>query len=139
MKKFLILALSLLSIRSFANDLRCVSTERSSENHVLLSGRADQKQILYVNLLSHGQVKNLELLIEKLNPSENYVEIQGLARNMVFVGGGQMNFQLRLPLNSLEVARLKTITPVFNGQALVNEIELACEVQNLYRPLPVSL
>lgn len=139
MKTILSIFITIISLKTFAGDLRCVSLDRSIENQVLLQGKVSQGQILHTNLLNQENIQEVEFLVEKINPNTDFVEIQGISRNLAFIGGGQMRFQLILPHNPKQAAQLKTKTEIFNQESQVRKIELACDLENLYQTLPVSL
>ena len=136
MKFNLIAILSLTSLNCFASNLHCVSSLRSDNQQVTLQGQAIQGDTLTVNVQNEGKVKQVDVMVNHIKPFDEYVEINGIARNLAFVGGGQMDFQLILPFKNIKPALLRTKTPVFNQAALVEEIEMACGVQNLYQIPP---
>ncbi len=131
--------ITILSLNTFAADLRCVSLDRTNENQVLLQGSATKGQSLYTNLFSQDSSQQIEFRVEKINSSVDFVEIQGTSQNLVFIGGGQMSFQLILPHKSQQTAKLTTKTEIFNQESQIKEIELVCDIENLYQTQPVSL
>lgn len=135
MKFHLTTLVFLASLSTFANDLHCVSSSRT-DLQVTLQGQVHQGTILTVQVQDQNQTQQLEILVDKIKPFDDHVEIIGLARNQLYVGGGQLKFQLILPFKDVQPALLRTSTPVFNRSPRIEEIQMACSVQNLYQIPP---
>ncbi len=138
MKSILITVLSFLSVNTYANNLHCVSSGRTTNNNVTIQGQVNQGETLSVNILNQGNLSKLEVVVNKIKPFSEFVEIHGIARNMVFIGGGSINLQLILPLTNIKPALLRTMTPSFNQAPRLQEIEMSCVVKDLYQVLPIQ-
>ena len=134
--KFTLVFLSLFSaVSTFAGNLHCVSNPNSSEQ-IVIHGQISQGTVLALNINSRQNSQQLEFLVSNIKPFSEFVEITGVARNRLFVGGGQMKFQLILPFKEMSPSTLKTVTPVFNQAPATQEIPMSCRVQNLYQIPP---
>lgn len=135
MKLVFVSSLFLFSLSSFAGSLRCVSNP-SDQQQITVQGTISQGNILAVNGVNRNENESVEILVNQIKPSNDFVEIQGVARNRLFIGGGHMKVQLILPFKEAALATLRTITPVFNQGLHIQEMQLSCKVQNLYQIPP---
>ncbi len=135
MKLVLVLLTFFSAASAFAGNLHCVSNSNTSEQ-IVIQGPISQGTVLALNIHGRQNDQQLEFLVNSIKPFNEFVEITGVARNRLFVGGGQMEFQLILPFKEVSPSTLKTITPVFNQAPAMQEIPMSCRVQNLYQIPP---
>ena len=135
MKFAFTLLIFLASLTSYANNLHCVSNSRA-EYQVTVQGQVTQGTVLSVNVKNQDEAQQLDVFVKQIKPSHDHVEINGVAMNRLFIGGGQLKLQLILPFENSQPALLRTTTPSFNQDARTQEIPMDCSLQNLYQIPP---